>query len=452
MHGFERRLAGRHAGRDVDLRGFHDDDRVVHDQSDRQHQPQQRDDVDRESHEREEHEGADERHGNRHERNDRRAPVLNEEVDDQDHQHEGDDERAEYILDAGLDAGRRIHDRGAADAVRQPFFELCDGIADFRADLHGIAARLLIDHHERRRSAAEERADAVALASERDLRHVAYADLLPLLRGADHDVAELLGGRDLRGHRYGVGIGRAVGRGFRPKLSGGVDAALHFDGRCNLADRDAVVFEHVGAEPDAHGVLPGAHDAHLSHAVDLEQFVLEVDVGVVREELVVVAAVAVEGVHEQESGHGLLRRYALFGNRGRQQRRGGRHAVLREDGVQIGVRSDVERYLQAHRAVVGAGGLHVEHVAHAHDVLRHGRGHGIVHRLGVGPVVGGRDLHHGRRDVGILFDRERPDRDGPHEHDDHGQRDGEDGPRYEEFFHSPSYSFTGTTFMPSRNF
>ena len=59
-----------------------DDDRVVDDEADREHQPEERQRVDREAEQREDDEGADERHRHRQHRDERGAPVLQEQEDD----------------------------------------------------------------------------------------------------------------------------------------------------------------------------------------------------------------------------------------------------------------------------------------------------------------------------------------------------------------------------------
>ena len=434
-HGLQRRLAGFHAPFDIDLRGLDDDDGVVDHKADGQHQSQQRDDVDGKSQQREQREGADERHGDRHQGNDRRAPVLEEEEDDEDDEYEGDDERAEDVLHAGVDARGAVDDRGGLDAVRKPLREAFHRGLDLAAHSHGVAARLLVNDDHGRRVALVGRAYAVGLAAERHLGDVAQTDLFARGGGPHDDVGELRGGGDLRRHGHRIGVGHAVGSRLGAELPGRVDAALLLDGGRHLADGDAVVFQHVGPQPHPHGVFARAHDRDLAHAVDLQQLVLEIDVGVIREELPVVAAVAVQRVDHQESRHGLACRDPLPGDRRGEFGRGRRDVVLGEDGVEVGIGADVEGDLQDHRTVVGRGGLHVEHVADAHHGLGHGRRHGVVDRLGVGAVVGGRHLHDRRRDVGVLFDGQPHDRDQADEHDDDGQRNGENRARNKEFFH-----------------
>ncbi len=70
---------------------LHHHDRIVHDDADREDEPEQRERVQREAERLEHRERADERHGNREQRNDRRAPRLEEE----DHDHDHEDRRLE---------------------------------------------------------------------------------------------------------------------------------------------------------------------------------------------------------------------------------------------------------------------------------------------------------------------------------------------------------------------
>ena len=60
---------------------------------------------------------------------------------------------------------------------------------------------------------------------------------------------------------------------------------------------------------------------------------------------------------------------------------------------------------------------------------------GVLRNHGIGTQIGGRDLHHGRCDIGILFDRQVKQRDGTNGNHRHSQRNGEDGSGDEEAFH-----------------
>ena len=83
------RLERRHAAfdADVDVLGHHD--RVVHDQTHREHHGQHRQHVDREPGDVHQEERADERDGDHDAGDERHAPVPQEEEDDDDDQHEG---------------------------------------------------------------------------------------------------------------------------------------------------------------------------------------------------------------------------------------------------------------------------------------------------------------------------------------------------------------------------
>ena len=73
-----------------------DDDRIVHDDADREHESEERQHVDRKPEHREEDERADERDRHGHQRNQRRAPVLQE---DEHHDDDETDSLEEGVLD-----------------------------------------------------------------------------------------------------------------------------------------------------------------------------------------------------------------------------------------------------------------------------------------------------------------------------------------------------------------
>ena len=94
-HGELGGLARRQPLRDVPLDVLDDDDGVVDHDADGQHQPEQRQRVDREA-EREQHgERADDRHRHGDQRNDRRAPGLQEQDDDEHDQRDGFEQRVD---------------------------------------------------------------------------------------------------------------------------------------------------------------------------------------------------------------------------------------------------------------------------------------------------------------------------------------------------------------------
>lgn len=149
---------------------------------------------------------------------------------------------------------------------------------------------MLINDKQGGRVAIEERFDTVLAAAESHVSNIAQPNLLAFGSGGDNDVAELLRIVDLGRHGHRIGISHVARSGFPAELARRKDAALRFDSRKNLVERDLVVIQQVGLQPDTHGVFTGAHNVHLTYAVDLQQFVLDVDIGVVGEKIAGVAS------------------------------------------------------------------------------------------------------------------------------------------------------------------
>ena len=108
LHRAQRRVARRQAVLDVMLDRLDHDDRIIDDETDREHETEERERIDAKAEKRKEHERANERHGHGAERDQGRAPALQEEKDHNDHEHERLDERLDDLVDAGGDGARRV--------------------------------------------------------------------------------------------------------------------------------------------------------------------------------------------------------------------------------------------------------------------------------------------------------------------------------------------------------
>ena len=119
FHGLERGVAPAHAVLEMPLDVFDHHDGVVDHDADGEHETEQRQIVDREAERRHHREGADQRHRDRDDRNDRGPPAL------QEHQHHDDDERHRLVdgLDQLMDGLRDEFGRVVADIVVEPFRE-----------------------------------------------------------------------------------------------------------------------------------------------------------------------------------------------------------------------------------------------------------------------------------------------------------------------------------------
>ena len=97
---------------------LHDDDGVVDDQADGEHQAEERQCVDRESERRENHERADERHRNGEHRDERGAPALEKEEDHQHDETDRLDQRDHDLANARRDRRGRVERHIVSDARR----------------------------------------------------------------------------------------------------------------------------------------------------------------------------------------------------------------------------------------------------------------------------------------------------------------------------------------------
>ena len=118
-HGLVGGRARRQPLLDVVLGGLDHHDRVVDHDADGQHQPEQRERVEAEAHHGHGGERADDRHRHGDQRDQRRAPVLQEHEHHDRHQDHGVAERLEDLVDRFADVGRGV----VEDAVLDPFRE-----------------------------------------------------------------------------------------------------------------------------------------------------------------------------------------------------------------------------------------------------------------------------------------------------------------------------------------
>ncbi len=403
LHGSVGRVNRGHALFDVVLDGFDDDDGVIDDQADGEHQAEERKRVDGEPEQREDHEGADERDRHGEQGDERGAPSLQEDVDDQDDEGQRDEERDEDLVNAGVDGRGGVERDVIRHVRREGLGELVHPRANIFCRLNGVGAGELIDSHDGRRLAFKAAIEVVGLCAELDAGDVPEVEDRAVGVGAQDDVAELLRGDEASLGADGVGELLTSGDRLAADLAGWVYGVLRLQGSADLRDGDAELGELVGLDPDAQGVLAGAEDLDAGDALDAGDFVDQVDVRVVGEEGAVVGGVRRrDGQQHQRRGEGLVHGEAGDGDLGGQLALRLVDAQLRENLVGVGVGRHIEVDGQLGKAVAGVGRLHVVHVVDAVHLLLDRRGDGLFERLGVGTGVGGLDKNLGRHDVGEL--------------------------------------------------
>ena len=196
-HRLDRRVARRqlvlaHVPLDV----LEHDDRVVDDDADRQHHREQRQRVDRIAERVDAGERTDQRHRHGGERNDRRAPALQEQVDDEEHEQHRLAERLQDFTDRHLDEARRVVRDRIGETFRETRRQLRDLGLDRLGDVERVRTGRQEDADERRRLAVDAADELVVLRAELDARDVGQPHGGAVGIRADDDLLELLGIRE----------------------------------------------------------------------------------------------------------------------------------------------------------------------------------------------------------------------------------------------------------------
>src|SRR5262249_9881961 len=156
--------------------------------------------------------------------------------------------------------------------------------------LHGVRSRQLVDRDDRARLSVQMPGDGVVLRPELHPRDVADAYDPAVLRLAHDDLAELLRGRQAALGPDGVREFLALRDGLAADQTGGVNRVLGLDRGDDLGNGDRKLRELVGPDPQSHGIAAGAEDLNAADPRYARELIVEVDVGVVRQELRVVDA------------------------------------------------------------------------------------------------------------------------------------------------------------------
>ena len=186
---------------------FEHHDGIVDDDADRQHQPEQRQQVDRETEQVHSGEGADQRDRNSEDGNQRRPPALQKDEDDGDDQNDRLDERLDHFLDGDLDEARGVERYPVFEPFREARLQAIHRRLDALGDFEGIGARLQVDADRDRRRAIEGRRESVIERAQFDARDILDPECAAKGVGTDDDILELarIGEAALGGDRIGEG-------------------------------------------------------------------------------------------------------------------------------------------------------------------------------------------------------------------------------------------------------
>src|SRR5215475_6947493 len=276
-------LQGRHAVAHVALDIFDDDDRVVDDDADRQHEAEQRQVVERYARGREDRECPDQGDRDRHDRNDGRSPALQEEEYDAHHQKDCHENRYDDLVYRLRDEDRRVIDDDRVDTRRKILLQLLHRRQDFMIDGERIGAGLGVDEEGRRIAAVHVGRATVIRGADLNPTDVADAGHASSAVGLDDDIGELLG-RGKPAERFDVDLIGLVTRGRWLIQDTGRDLqVLRAQRREYVARIEIVGRGLVRVEPDAHRIFASALELHVADARQAREHLLDVQGRVVRE-------------------------------------------------------------------------------------------------------------------------------------------------------------------------
>ncbi len=203
--------------------------------------------------------------------------------------------------------------------------------------------------------------------------------------------------------------------------------------RDDVVRRQVELGEPVGIEPDAQRIVERPEQSRLADAFDPRQRVDDVDGRVIAQINGIVGVLRrVDAYDLQQSGGFLADGQAGARHLRGQLRRGETGAVLHVDGVDVGIGAEREGHVEGVAAVGTAGGLIIQRVVDAVDLLLDRLRHRGLDHFGIGARVGRGQRHLRRHDVRELCDRDHRDGNDAGQRDDDGDDEGEPRPVDEE--------------------
>ena len=186
--------------------------------------------------------------------------------------------------------------------MRETLLHLRHQFSDTRGRLDGIGTGQLVDGDNDGGLAIQPADNAVVLRAQLDASDVFDAND-PAIRRLAHDyIFKLFRRCQTTLRKHGICELLVCGSRFATYLARRIDRVLRLHGTNDVGDRNAQLRQFVRLNPQPHGILPGAENLGLAHTVQARDRVVEVDVGVVAEELCIVCSVRGKYSDQQEQG------------------------------------------------------------------------------------------------------------------------------------------------------
>ena len=427
LHGLERRLAPAHTELEMSLDILDHHDGVVDHDADREDQTEQRQIIDRESERGHHREGADQRHRDRDDRDDRRPPPL------QKHQHHDDDERHRLVdrLDQLMDRLGDEFGGVVADIVVEPLrearLELRHRVGDMLRGGERVRSGPLRHHHCDGRLAQEEAAGGVGQRTELDAGNVAQPHGTAVGAGLHHDVLELPDIFEAASEDE-VRLECAIGNRRLRDLSARDLQVLRADRCQHLARCQTDIGDPVGIEPQPHRVVARAEHLDVADAVEPQKLIADLQRRVVGDVELIERVVGRQHEHDhQDVGRVLAGDDAVALHLLGQPRLRDRDAILHQHLGLVEVGAELEGDGDGELAVRGRLAVDIQHVLDAVDLLLDRGGDGVGYGLRRGARILRGDGNGRRHHLRIFRDRQRlvGDRADNQEHDrQHHRKDG----------------------------
>jgi len=247
-------------------------DGVVDDHTDGDRERRERNDVQRRSRGEEIDERTDQRDGDRHADDERRPPASEEDHHHQHHEDKGVHDGLRERPDGVGDLLRAFENQLHLHVLGQRLLDFGQTLLDFVDDIHGIGARLFLEHHAHAALAVHTFVHGEFFERVADFGHVGeHHRAAPGVR--HHDLAQLVAEFELAVGLDVEGVVADVDRAARNiDVLGGDDLA-------QLLDRQVVGVELGGIDIDLHlafGRTDNGDGAHAVHAVQhVDQLVVE---------------------------------------------------------------------------------------------------------------------------------------------------------------------------------
>ena len=305
------------------------DNRVVHDDADREYQTKQGQRVDGEAQKLHAGKGAHNGHRNGKQRHQSGTPALQEDEDHHQDQHDGFEQRVHHLFHRGFDEDGGVVRYRELDTRREGALQRLQCSVDACARVQRVAARGQVNQNERGRLAVQAAKQVIALRAQFDPRYVAHAHIRSIRIRAQHDLAELAGLLQAAfGDDRQCQFGRAVA-GLLAHTTGCIESVLLRDGRAHIRNRHPLLRQAIRVQPDPHRIVFGAEAEDIARAWHALELIDNVGRRVVRQvDLVEARVIALQRHDHQQVGRGLRHNDALSRGLLRQLRFGQLDAVL----------------------------------------------------------------------------------------------------------------------------